>query len=142
MDRAGRAPITTIGIGDGGNELGMGAIPWEVLVDTLGGDVAGRIVCRAAVDHLLLAGVSDWGAYALALSTAVLRGARSEAAAWTAAGQAALIRRLVDRAGTVDGVSGQSTATVDSLELDVYLAPLVEMRGAWIGRLKTRRDLI
>ena len=90
-----------------------------------------RIVCRVAVDHLLLAGVSDWGAYALALATAALRGARNEVAAWTAAGQAALIRRLVDEAGAVDGVSGQPTATVDSLELDVCSAPLVQMREAF-----------
>ena len=120
--------ITTIGIGDGGNELGMGAIAWEVLVGALGSPQAGRIASRVACDHLLLAGVSDWGAYALALATAVLQGAAAEAAAWDASSQGELIRTLVSRAGGVDGVTGEPTATVDGLDLDVYLAPLVQIR--------------
>lgn len=122
------AAITSIGIGDGGNELGMGAIPWEVLTAAVASEPAGRIACRVACDHLLLAGVSDWGAYALALATAVLRGAATEAAGWNADSQAKLIRTLVDRAGAVDGVTGRHAATVDGLELDVYLAPLVRLR--------------
>ena len=123
-----QAAITTIGIGDGGNELGMGSIAWEVLAPAVATPPAGRIACRVACDHLLLAGVSDWGAYGLALATAVLRGAGAKAAAWDAASQAALIRLLVDRAGAVDGVTGQHTATVDGLGLEVYLAPLVRLR--------------
>jgi D-glutamate cyclase len=123
-----RAAITTIGIGDGGNEIGMGAIAWEILARALDSPQAGRIASRVACDHLLLAGVSDWGAYGLALATAMLRGAAGEAAAWDAPSQATLIRTLVDRAGAVDGVTGEHTATVDGLELDVYLAALVQMR--------------
>jgi hypothetical protein len=129
IERTGAA-ITTIGIGDGGNELGMGAIPWETLTDALGGPVAGRIVCRVSADHLLLAGVSDWGAYALALATTVLREARDTAKAWNAEGQADLVRLLVSQAGAVDGKTGQPTATVDGLELDVYLSPLVKLRAS------------
>jgi D-glutamate cyclase len=120
--------ITTIGIGDGGNELGMGSIAWEALADGLGGEAAGRIVCRVPTDYLLLAGVSDWGAYALALASAVLRGAKNEATAWNAQSQAELVRLIVSQAGAVDGVTGQPTATVDGLELDLYLAPLVQIR--------------
>jgi hypothetical protein len=123
-----RASITTIGIGDGGNEIGMGAIAWEVLAAAVATPPAGRIACRVPCDHLLLAGVSDWGAYGLALATALLRGAAAEAAAWDAPGQAELIRVLVDRAGAVDGVTGQHAATVDGLDLDVYLAALVRLR--------------
>jgi hypothetical protein len=123
-----QASITTIGIGDGGNEIGMGSIAWEVLVGALGTPPAGRIACRVGCDHLLLAGVSDWGAYGLALATALLRGAAVEAAAWDAASQGELIRLLVSRAGAVDGVTGEQTATVDGLDLDVYLAALVRLR--------------
>jgi hypothetical protein len=123
-----RAPITTIGICDGGTEIGMGSMAWEVLAGGLGTPEAGRIACRVACDHLLLAGVSDWGAYGLALATALLRGAAGEAAAWDAASQGELIRTLVERAGAVDGVTGQHSATVDGLDLDVYLAALVRLR--------------
>ncbi len=123
-----RAPITTIGIGDGGNEIGMGAIAWEVLAGVLASPAAARIVSRVACDHLLLAGVSDWGAYGLALATAFLRGAAAEAAAWDAPSQAKLIRLLVEQAGAVDGVTGHHAATVDGLDLDVYLSALVRLR--------------
>jgi hypothetical protein len=123
-----RAAITTIGIGDGGNEIGMGSIAWEVLVEAVTTPPAPRIACRVACDHLLLAGVSDWGAYGLALATATLRGAATQAADWNAPSQSELIRLLVERTGAVDGVTGEHTATVDGLELDVYLAPLVRIR--------------
>jgi hypothetical protein len=35
---------------------------------------------------------------------------------------------LVEKAGAVDGVTGAHTATVDGLQLDAYLAPLVRLR--------------
>jgi hypothetical protein len=122
------APVVTIGIGDGGNEVGMGGIAWEVLTAALPGQTAGRIVSRVATDHLLLAGVSDWGAYALALAAAVLRGDPAAAEGCSTLDVSQLVRTLVERAGAVDGVTGQPTATVDGLDLDVYLAPLVKMR--------------
>ena len=50
----------TIGIGDGGNEIGMGKIPHETIVKNIpNGDL---IHCRVPTDHLIVAGVSNWGA--------------------------------------------------------------------------------
>ena len=40
----------TIGIGDGGNEIGMGAVAWEELVARLPGEHSVRIPCRIATD--------------------------------------------------------------------------------------------
>ncbi len=120
--------ISTIGIGDGGNELGMGRYPWELLAEALGDGRSGAIVSRVAADWVPIAGVSDWGAYALALATARLRGATGLGRSWTADAQRTLVETIVDEAAAVDGVTLRSEATVDSLPLDTYLEPLVEMR--------------
>jgi hypothetical protein len=123
-----RLDITTIGIGDGGNELGMGSFAWELLVDAIGPGPLGRIACRIATDITLLAGVSDWAAYTLALAVARLRGAQSLGRDWTAAGQRELIETLVQSAGAVDGLTLRPEPTVDGLPLDDYLQPLEELR--------------
>jgi hypothetical protein len=121
-------PVTTIGIGDGGNEIGMGSFDWETLVEALDSPVAGRIACRIAADFSLIAGVSNWGAYALALAVARLRGATELGRDWNSAGQRALIEHIVNGTSAVDGLTRRREATVDGLPLDVYLRPLDEMR--------------
>jgi hypothetical protein len=128
-----KLPITTIGIGDGGNEIGMGSFAWEDLVAAIGGDVAGRIACRIATDFALIAGVSNWGAYALALAIAKLRG-EIPASRWLEpAGQRELIETLVNKAGAVDGRTLAAEPTVDGLPMDLYLEPLGDMRGQLAG---------
>lgn len=58
--------IPTIGIGDGGNEIGMGNVK-----DTIAKELA-LVPCRTVVDKLVIATVSNWGGYGLVtgLSTA------------------------------------------------------------------------
>ncbi len=123
-----RLPITTMGIGDGGNELGMGQYAWDVLVEAIGHGPAARIACRVATDFALIAGVSDWASYALALAVARLRGGDELGRDWDSAGQRDLIEALVTTAGAVDGVTLRREPTVDGLPLDVYLQPLVDLR--------------
>ena len=64
--------MRTIGIGDGGNEIGMGKIPHDVIARNVPN--GGLIACRVPTDHLIVCGVSNWGAYALAAGVALLRG--------------------------------------------------------------------
>lgn len=123
-----RLPIATIGIGDGGNELGMGRFPWEILVEAVGTPTAPQIVSRVATDFVLLAGVSNWAAYALALTTAELRGGHALAQHWHAAAERELIEALVRNSPAVDGVTLRREATVDGLPLVDYLQPLITMR--------------
>jgi D-glutamate cyclase len=119
-------PITTIAIGDGGNELGMGRYAWETIVEAVGTPAAARIACRVPADFTIVGGVSDWAGYALALGVARLRGRADCGRSWTAEGQRQLIERLVD-AGAVDGVTLRREPTVDALPLDVYSEPLARM---------------
>ncbi|CAL8285511.1 unnamed protein product [Lota lota] len=55
--------ITTIGIGDGGNELGMGKIKEKVKTLMPNGSL---VACDVAADYAITAGVSNWGGYAVA----------------------------------------------------------------------------
>lgn len=127
-------PITTIGIGDGGNEIGMGAIPWEILRSAITVGPAALVPCRIATDYTILAGVSDWGAYALALALCRLRGL-AEAARWTMEELRELIERLVGDAGLVDGVTGRREASVDGLPLATYLQVFAGIRAQCLGEI-------
>ena len=55
--------IVTIGIGDGGNEIGMGKVFERVVANVQFGS---EIACSVASHYLITAGVSNWGGYALA----------------------------------------------------------------------------
>jgi hypothetical protein len=124
-------PIATIGIGDGGNELGMGFFAWEDLVEAVATPQAGQIACRVAADFALLGGTSNWAGYALAIAVARLRGAADRLGdRWlTPQGQEALIAGLV-AAGAVDGRSRAAEHTVDGLPMALYLEPLKDMLAA------------
>ncbi|KAG2457611.1 D-glutamate cyclase, mitochondrial-like [Polypterus senegalus] len=61
--------ITTTGIGDGGNELGMGKVKEAVRKCMPNGDL---IACDIAADHAIACGVSNWGGYAVACALYIL----------------------------------------------------------------------
>jgi hypothetical protein len=120
--------LTTIGIGDGGNEIGMGKVPREVIARNIPrGDL---IACRVPTDHLIVAGVSNWGAYGLAAGVRLLRGAPYDPALFDPRRERELLQIVVDRGPLVDGVTAQRTATVDGLLWDRYARVLEQ-----IGRI-------
>lgn len=57
--------ILTIGIGDGGNEIGMGNLK-DIIAEKLE-----LTPCAVTVDELIIATTSNWGAYALAACLAI-----------------------------------------------------------------------
>jgi len=126
--RAEKRPVATLGLVDGGNEIGAGSLPWEVIVRRV--RHGGRIACRTPTDFTLVAGVTDWAAYALSLALVAAANRLELALHWTCAQQAALIRCLVDEAKLVDGVSGIAAERVDGLDHDGYLGILGDMRVA------------
>lgn len=118
--------IVTIGIGDGGNEIGMGKIPHETIVKNIpNGDL---IHCRVPTDHLIVAGVSNWGAYALAAGIFVLKGIKPPADLFDPDREKEILEVMVREGPLVDGVTGQQTATVDGLTWDEYVKPLIAIR--------------
>lgn len=108
--------VPTIGVGDGGNEIGMGCVPAEIAAAAVANGMGIRIACRTKCDAAVLAGVSNWGAYAMALGLAAECGdSRAADAATNPQTVADLLASLVEEAGAVDGTTGKPTRTVDGL---------------------------
>ena len=102
--------IPSVGIGDGGNEIGMGnLVDFIPSVDTLPKDPA-----ISQVDRLILASVSNWGGYGLvaALSRLVGRDLLPSVEL-----DRQLICQMVDQ-GAVDGTSGENKYYVDNFTLE------------------------
>jgi len=118
-----------IAIGDGGNEIGMGSLPASLI----GADVAhgGAIACATPAEHLIVAGVSNWGAYALIGALAVLRQDWRDSLidCLNPERDAAILRACVYDGPAVDGVTRQRTLTVDSLPTEVHREKLQAIRA-------------
>jgi hypothetical protein len=118
--------IVTLGIGDGGNEIGMGKIAHETIVKNIpNGDL---IHCRVPTDYLIVAGVSNWGAYALAAGIYVLRGVKPRPDLFDPDREREILEVMVREGPLVDGVTGKQTATVDGLSWEEYVKPLIRIR--------------
>jgi hypothetical protein len=123
FEGAGRqAGLTTLGIGDGGNEIGMGKVAWEVVRRNVPN--GGLTACRVPVDHLIVCGVSNWGAYGLAAGVRLLRRQGPEAELFDVERERELLRLMVEEGPLVDGVLGEPAVSVDGLEFDRYAEPL------------------
>jgi hypothetical protein len=129
--KTGRAPVT-IAVGDGGNEIGMGSVRTILARE-------GRLVARTAsvvpVDHLVVAGVSNWGAYGIVAQLGRLTG---QPLLHTPAEE----RRLIDAcvsAGAVDGITRRKEPTVDTLSADTHAA-LVALLGLSWGDFSRRGE--
>ena len=119
--------IKTIGIGDGGNEIGMGCVPWRVVRANI--PRGGVVACRVATDYLVVAGVSNWGAYGLAAGVLHLRKASPAPDLFDVGRERELLRVMVEAGPLVDGVTGKPTLTVDGLPFERYAAILPRLRG-------------
>jgi hypothetical protein len=124
---AARRSLPTIGIGDGGNEIGMGKIPWDVIRRNVPN--GGLIACRVPTDHLIVAGVSNWGAYALAAGVLLLRGAKPDPSLFDVDRERELLRIMVEKGPLVDGVTGKPTVSVDGLPFEEYARPLRRLKN-------------
>ena len=114
--------VTTIGIGDGGNEIGMGKLPHALITANIPGGAA--VHCHIATDFLIVGGVSNWGAYALAAGISILRG-QTWPAEWSdACAHQAILADQVTRGPLVDGVRNRFEPTVDGLDWTTYCGVL------------------
>jgi len=112
------AKCPTIGIGDGGNEIGMGNIA-DVLKDL---DITASVTC---VDELLIADVSNWGAYGLIAFLSL----------WHEQDLLGDINPLeilqyLSKLGSVDGVTRNNELTEDGLPADEGKHVIAQLRAA------------
>ena len=120
--RGTRKPVT-VGIGDGGNEIGMGSARVKIAkLDAL----RARIATVIRVDHLVVAGVSNWGGYGVVAALGRLTG---QDLLHTPELERRLIAACV-AAGACDGVTRRREPTVDSLGADTHAAVVDLLRLA------------
>ena len=115
----------TVGIGDGGNEVGMG-----LLADRIPGfpklpPQPAAVACK----QLVIASVSNWGGYGLVAALSRLAGRNllpsvEEEAGW--------VKRCVEL-GAVDGFTGDWKEYVDGFPLDEYGQVLAQLHEVLAG---------
>ena len=122
-------PWETIAIGDGGNEIGMGSLPRELIAQHV--DHGATIACITPARHLIVAGVSNWGAYALLGALAALRPDWRERllVCLDEKLDQAVLEATVTNGPAVDGVSRLRTMTVDNLDMTIHHSKLQEIRS-------------
>lgn len=113
-----------LAVGDGGNEIGMGKLARELIAAEVPNGAA--IASVTSCDHLIVAGVSNWGAYGLMAALAVVKPEwRATVARFLTAERDLAVTRAVVDAGGVDGVTARTEPTVDGFGADVH-GPLIE----------------
>lgn len=98
-----QAHCPTIGIGDGGNEIGMGNLYQQVSALNI-------TPCVTQCDELIVADVSNWAAWGLTAMVSLLRGENLLSDADPLA-----ILQYLSAKGSVDGVTRLNTLTEDGL---------------------------
>lgn len=101
------APCPSIGIGDGGNEIGMGNIKQHLTSHNI-------MASQTCADELLVADVSNWAAYGILGLLSILNNHDLLADA----NPLKILKFLSDN-GSVDGVTKENTLTEDSLSFTV-----------------------
>lgn len=122
-------PWDRIAIGDGGNEIGMGVLPPELIGSHV--DHGEAIACVTPANHLIVAGVSHWGAYALLGALAVIRAdwRRSLLYCLDEALDRHILEMMLRDGPAVDGVSRRQTLTIDNFDLRFHHEKLRMIRA-------------
>lgn len=115
--------ILSVGIGDGGNEIGMGTVLDAVRQHVPNGFICncpcgGGIACETQTKHLVTATVSNWGAYGVAACLSALNG--NDEALHSGSDERILLMEASQK-GAVDGVTGESTPSCDGLSDEVHV---------------------
>ena len=102
--------VPSVGIGDGGNEIGMGNLADMIpQVDSLPDYPAVN-----QVDRLIIASVSNWGGYGLVASMSRIAGKNLLP---TVEAETALLHGMIE-SGVVDGTTGDAVPTVDNFSAE------------------------
>ena len=88
------------------------------------GPLARKIASVVRVDHLVVAGVSNWGAYGVAAQLSILA---RQPLLNTAEEERKLVTACV-QAGGVDGITRRRVPTVDGLPLETHMAVVELLR--------------
>jgi hypothetical protein len=110
--------IKTISCADGLNEIGMGKLSRGIIPNDE------KIHSIIPVDDLILGGTADWAVFGL---IAALQLATGEYLLPSMDEQERLLKTIVS-AGAVDGITGESKLSIDSLPLEEHKRKVTELR--------------
>jgi hypothetical protein len=114
-------PFETIGIGDRGNEIGAGKIPWEVFYRHSMTHREPVFCCRVETDYFISSGISNWGGYALMAGIAVAMKKRDMLQKVTPEQERRVLDYLIHHGPAVDGITCRQDHSVDGIEFDDYM---------------------
>ncbi len=130
IEEAKRRGILTIGIGDGGNEIGCGLILEDVKKILRWGEICqcpcqGGVATYVATDVLVIAAISNWGAYGVATCLAfmlddvnLIQNVQMEEN---------MLKACV-KEGSFDGVFESQVESVDATSIDVQTSLITMLR--------------
>jgi hypothetical protein len=128
LDYLFEAGIPSVGIGDGGNEIGMGNL--AAIIPTL--DKLPKDPAVTRVDQLVIASVSNWGGYGTVAALSCLVGRNLLP---SIEDDRRLIKHMVD-SGAVDGTTGESKFYVDNFTLEENAKLLSRLHGLVEQRIR------
>ena len=111
--------VITVGVGDGGNEIGMGALRARL---ARAGPRIRKVASVVSARHPVVAGVSNWGAYGIVVELSRLA---RRPLLHTGDEERRMIEACV-KAGAVDGITRKHEATVDALPVEAHVG-MVEL---------------
>jgi hypothetical protein len=113
--------VVRVGVGDGGNEIGMGSLA-DYIPTELG--IADPVATR--VDHLVLATVSNWGVYGIIAYLSRLAGSDL----LPVEGEEARTLEMMVALGAIDGLTRRAEPSVDGFSLEATSALIAALRRA------------
>ena len=114
-------PTESIGIGDRGNEIGAGKIPWEVFKENSSTHREAVFCSRVKTDYLISCGISNWGGYALLAGVALAMGRSEILEKVTRKQEGKVLDYLVRHGPAIDGITCKQGYSVDGVEFDDYM---------------------
>lgn len=113
--------IATSAVGDGGNELGMGKIRGIVKRDV---DKGSLICAQFETDNLIVAGVSNWGAFGICAGLSLLTGK----SLMIDTDRYEELMKVIVKAGAVDGCTKKNEVSTDGLSYEENLTVFNKLR--------------
>lgn len=141
FEEAQRRGIPTIGVGDGGNELGMGSIK-QTIEDHIAYGKQCRCPCAAGmapdlkVDLLVAATVSNWGTWGI---EACLAAIMEKPDALHSAEIEELVLDACVAAGALDGATGWVERSVDAAPFAVHISVLAVLHQLVVSHAARRK---
>jgi hypothetical protein len=121
-------PMESIGIGDRGNEIGAGKIPWEVFKQHSSTNRGAVFSSRVKTDHLISCGISNWGGYALLAGVALAMGRPEVFERMTPEREGMVLDYLIRHGPAIDGITCKQDYSVDGIKFDDYMTVIERIK--------------